>query len=589
MSKPIESYALIGDGQTAALVARDGSIDWLCWPEFDSDACLSALLGDDSNGRWLVAPRGAGEVERRYCGDTLVLETVFHTDAGRARVTDFMPIRGRHSSLVRIVEGLSGTVAMDLDLRLRFDYGALAPWCEARGDGAVATVGQHRVYLRAPMPVTVSVEDGRIAAGFTLREGESHALVLTCTAAWDPEPEPIDPRGALTATLAHWEGWIGTFDASRTRWPEAVKRSLLTLKAMVHQRSGGLIAAPTTSLPEAPAGAMNWDYRYSWLRDATFTLGAFINAGFCAEATAWRDWLLRAIAGDPDAMRIMYRVDGSRHLDEWTVDELPGYREARPVRIGNAASTQVQIDVYGEVLDTLALARRAGIEPSAHQTAMEARIVAHLERVWHHRGSGVWESRGQPRQYTYSKAMCWVGFDRALAHANLDGPTRGRLESLRARVHAEVCHEGWNAGLSTFTQSYGSHALDASLLLLPLVGFLPVNDPRMAATIARIGTDLDQGGFIRRTRAKGDGTDEGVFLPCSLWMADCLRLQDRHDEAAVYLERVLGVANDVGLLSEEYDVPGRCLTGNFPQALTHLAVVNTALGLSGPVLNRGGG
>ncbi|GJE79102.1 glycoside hydrolase family 15 protein [Methylorubrum thiocyanatum] len=587
MSKPIESYALIGDGQTAALVARDGSIDWLCWPDFDSDACLSALLGDVENGRWLLAPAEVGEVRRRYRGDTLVLETEFHGQAGSVRLTDFMPIRGRHSNLVRIVEGLSGAVAMDCDLRLRFDYGALPPWCEPRDDGAVATVGQHRVILRAPVPVTV--RDGTLAAGFTLREGERHAFVLTCTASWDPEPEPIDAQAALDGTIAHWEDWIGSFDASRTRWPEAVKRSLLTLKAMVHQRSGGLIAAPTTSLPEAPAGDMNWDYRYSWLRDATFTLGAFINAGFTDEATAWRDWLLRAIAGAPDEMRIMYRVDGSRHLDEWTVDALPGYREARPVRIGNAASTQVQIDVYGEVLDTLALARRAGILASAHQEAMEARIVAHLEKVWHRRGSGVWESRGQPRQYTYSKAMCWVGFDRTLAHARLDDATRGRLEALREHVRGEVCRDGWNAGLGTFTQSYGSHALDASLLLLPLVGFLPADDPRMAATIARIGTELDQSGFIRRTRAKGNGADEGAFLPCSLWMADCLRLQGRQDEAAAYLERVLGVANDVGLLSEEYDVPAKELTGNYPQALTHLAVVNTALGLSGPVLSRGGG
>lgn len=587
MSKPIESYALIGDGQTAALVARDGSIDWLCWPDFDSDACLCALLGEDENGRWLVAPREPADVERRYRGDTLVLETTFRTDAGSVRVTDFMPIRGRHSELVRIVEGLSGAVAMAFELRLRFDYGALSPWCETRADGAVATVGQHRVVLRGPDPVTLV--DGRIEANFTLRAGETRAFVLTCTASWDPEPEPIDAQAALRATLAHWEGWIGRFDAGRTRWPDAVKRSLLTLKAMVHQRSGGLIAAPTTSLPEAPAGDMNWDYRYSWLRDSTFTLGAFINAGFHDEATAWRDWLLRAIAGAPDAMRIMYRVDGSRHLDEWTVDALPGYREARPVRIGNAASTQVQIDVYGEVLDTLALARRAGIPATRHQETMEAAIVAHLERVWHHRGSGVWESRGQPRQYTYSKAMCWVGFDRALDHLRLDAEARGRLEALRTRVHAEVCREGWNEGLGTFTQSYGSHALDASLLLLPLVGFLPADDPRMAATIARIGSELAQGGFVRRTRAKGDGADEGAFLPCSLWMADCLRLQGRHDEAAAYLERVLAVANDVGLLSEEYDVPGRALTGNFPQALTHLAVVNTALGLSGPVLDRGGG
>ena len=588
MSKPIESYALIGDGEAAAFVARDGSIDWLCWPRFDSDACFSALLGTQENGRWSIAPcQAVTASERRYRGDTLILETLLRTESGAIRLTDFMPIRGARASLVRIVEGLSGSHELAFDLSPRFDYGELPPWWETRESGAVAIVGPHRLTLHSPVPLTV--EGGSVTGTVAVSEGRRLAFVLIHGEAWEPDAPACDVDAALLATQAHWEGWIGRFDASRTRWPAAVKRSLLTLKAMTHTRTGGLIAAPTASLPEVPAGGMNWDYRYSWLRDSTFTLGAFLNAGFDGEAVAWRDWLLRSVAGRPEALRIMYRVDGSRHLSEWMADALPGYREARPVRIGNAASTQEQLDVYGEVLDTLALARRAGIAATEHQRTVERRIVEHLECVWPDRDAGIWESRGDPKKYTYSKVMCWVGFDRALRHSELPEHARFKLESLRNHVHDEICREGWNAGLDTFTQSYGSHDLDASLLLLPLVGFLPADEPRMASTIARIADDLNQEGLIRRMRARGDGSDEGAFLPCSLWMADCLRLQGRRDEAEGYLERVLGVANDVGLLSEEYDVPGKGLAGNFPQALTHLGVVNTALGLCGPVLDRGGG
>ena len=588
MSKPIESYALIGDGETAALVGRDGSIDWLCWPDFDDDACFCALLGTDDNGRWSIAPRTPViDVSRRYRGDTMILETQMRTAAGTVRITDFMPIRETLSAVVRIVEGLSGAVEMDCDVDPRFDYGALAPRWEASADGAGAVAGRHRLTLCASVPV--GVENGGAKAAFRLREGERHTFVLSRTDAWDNDAPHLDVDAVLGATQVHWERWISGFDSTRTRWAAAVKRSLLTLKALTHARSGGLIAAPTTSLPEVPAGGMNWDYRYSWLRDSTFTLGAFLNAGFKAEATAWRDWLLRAIADDPESLRIMYRVDGSRHLSEWTVDALPGYREARPVRVGNAASTQKQLDVYGEVLDTLALARRVGIAATDHQCVVERRLAEHLAQVWQGRDAGIWESRGEPKRYTYSKAMCWVGFDRVLRHCDLSGELRATLSECRDQAHADICREGWNSGLGTFTQSYGSHDLDASLLLLPLVGFLEATEPRMAATIERIRSDLDQNGLIRRMRAKGNGEDEGAFLPCSLWMADCLRLQGRPELAEDYLERVLGVANDVGLLSEEYDVPGRCLTGNFPQALTHLGVVNTALSLCGPVVDRGGG
>ena len=589
MSSPIEDYALIGDGQTAALVSKAGSIDWLCWPVFDSDACFAALLGSEENGRWSIAPKVAGRRARRYQDDTLILETDIESGSGAIRIIDFMPIReGSHSSIVRIVRGLSGRVETRLDLRLRFDYGALPPWCERHGRGLSAKVGSAQVILDSP--VDIGISNGGATADFVVAEGETYAFALNYALATDPEPPAIEAQACLKATQTYWRDWIGRFDASSTRWPKAVKRSLITLRAMAHIKTGGLIAAPTLGLPEVPGGDMNWDYRYCWLRDATFTLGALVNAGYRHEATQWRDWLLRAVAGSPEQMRIMYRVDGTRHLGEWSVDHLSGWRGAVPVRVGNAASTQYQIDVYGEVLDCLSFARKAGIEVTDQHAEVERRLVDRLEQVWHSKGSGIWESRGQPRQYTYSKAMAWVGFTRALKDGVItDERKRTDIAALADRIHREVCRDGFDAGLGTFTQSYGGQALDGSLLLMPLVGFLPADDPRMAATIAKIGSELNEGGLIRRTKAKVDGPNEGAFLPCSCWMADCLGLQGRHDEAAAQLERVLAVANDVGLLSEEYNVPGKHLAGNFPQALTHLAVVNTALGLSGKVLHRGGG
>ena len=589
MSRPIEDYALIGDGQTAALVDKTGSIDWLCWPRFDSDACFAALLGSEENGRWSIAPKGGGRTERRYQEDTLVLETDIVAASGTIRIIDFMPIRsGTYSSCVRLVSGLAGRVEMQMDLRMRFDYGALPPWCEPHERGLSAKVGSDQLILDCP--VDIKITEGGALAGFTIAEGETLAFVLSYSTSTSPAPPSIDPAKALKETQAYWRSWIGKFDSTRTRWPDVVKRSLITLRAMAHIQTGGLVAAPTTSLPELPGGEMNWDYRYCWLRDATFTLGALVNAGYRDEATQWRDWLLRAIAGSPDKMRIMYRVDGSRHLDEWSVDALPGYRGAEPVRVGNAASTQHQIDVYGEVLDCLSFARKAGIEITAHHEEIERRIVDHLETVWNSKGSGVWESRGKPRQYTYSKAMAWVGFDRALKDGVIEGDeARARIGALKQRIHDEVCRDGFSPGLNSFTQSYGTQTIDASLLLMPLVGFIAVDDPRMAGTIERIQAELSEGGLIRRMAAKTDGPNEGAFLPCSCWMADCLLMQGRREEAEAQFERVCAVANDVGLLAEEYDVPGRHLAGNFPQALTHLAVVNTALNLSGSVLNRGGG
>ena len=592
MSSPIEDYALLGDGETAALLNSDGSIDWLCWPRFDDDACFAALLGRNENGHWSIAPTApVTQRSRQYQHDTLIMETALETADGAVRVIDFMPMRRGASSLVRIVVGVLGTVRMRSQMRLRFDYGTLPPWSELSGDDMVAKVGPDLVVLRAP--VKLDVQAHLTSAEFDVAEGDRRAFVLSYGPAHEAPPAPVDAEAALVKTQSFWREWIGRFDDAKTDWPAPVRRSLITLKALIHAPTGGLVAAPTTSLPEAPGGTMNWDYRYCWLRDASFTLAALLNAGFHAEATSWRDWLLRAIAGSPERLRIMYRVDGSRHLSEWLNETLPGYRHASPVRIGNAASTQHQIDVFGEVLDALALARRGGVPTTQQEAVVERAIVEHLEAVWNTKGSGVWESRSEPRQYTYSKVMAWVGLDRFLRHhaeaRALDATTVARLKALRQTIHDEVCREGWNEGLGTFTQHYGGQAIDASLLLLPLVGFLPADNPRMAATIETIRRELSEGGLIRRTKAKSEPPNEGAFLACSCWMADCLNLQGRKDEARAQFERVLAVANDLGLLSEEYNTPGKHLAGNFPQALTHLAIVNTALGLCGPTLQRGGG
>lgn len=592
MSSPIEDYALLGDGETAALLSRDGSIDWLCWPRFDDPACLAALLGTESNGRWSIAPVAAitGQ-SRRYQDDTLVMETDFETASGAARIIDFMPIRGVFSSVVRIVAGLHGTVRMRSVLRLRFDYGALPPWSTSDGDSMVAKVGPDLVVLRAPMKLAVEADSTEVE--FDVGKESRVAFVMSYGRSHQAPPAAIDAERALTATQDFWRNWIGRFDDAKTNWPVQVRRSLLTLKAMIHQPSGGLIAAPTTSLPEAPGGKMNWDYRYCWLRDTSFALVALLNAGFRDEAEAWRNWLLRAIAGSPEQIRIMYRVDGSRHLVEWTVDSLPGYRHATPVRIGNAASTQHQVDVLGEVLDCLDLARRGGVPTSEQELAVELKTVLHLEKIWDTAGSGVWESRAELRNYTYSRVMAWVALDRFISHhegtGRVDRSMLERLTTLRHTIHEQVCREGWNEALGTFTRYYGGQEVDASLLLLPLVGFLPANDPRMLSTVATIQRELSEGGLIRRMKAKAEGPDEGAFLACSCWMADCLNLQGRSKEALAQFESVLAVSNDLGLLAEEYNVPGRHLAGNFPQTLTHLAVVNTALGLCGPMLQRGGG
>lgn len=588
MSKPIEDYALIGDGHTVALVARDGAIDWLCWPRFDSDACLSALLGTEEHGTWRIAPSGPATVTRHYAGDDLVLRTEFVVAQGRLLLTGFMPIRRDGvSAIVRRLEVLDGTVEVDLMLRLKFGYGEVPPWWEQKKDGIVGEIGPDTLMLRGP---GLSLEGGEVRTRRTLHAGERADYVLQHGRPEAGLPEPIDPAAAQEETERWWRNWIARFDKP-TDWPDAVKRSLLTLKALTYFPAGGIVAAPTLGLPEKPRGAMNWDYRYCWIRDSTFTLTALLNAGFHAEAEAWRDWLFRAVAGDPDKMRIMYRVDGGRHIDETEIPFLPGWNGAKPVRIGNAAAGQRQLDVYGEVLDSAALCDRAGIARTERGREVGARLVAHVERIWRAPDQGMWESRGEPRHYVYSKVMTWVAVDRLLKLHQTDNDLpdgrRAELEALREEMHGEICAKGFDAERGAFMQSYGSRCLDASVLLLPLVGFLPVEDERMAGTIAAVEAGLMEGGFVRRQEAPWFGKEEGVFLPCTCWLADVLAMSGRRDEARVLFERVLGVSNDLGLLSEEYHAPSRRLLGNFPQALTHISVVNTGLGLCGPILQRG--
>ncbi|MBW4092298.1 MAG: glycoside hydrolase family 15 protein [Proteobacteria bacterium] len=587
MSVPIEDYAMIGDGNTAALVSRSGSVDWLCWPHFDSDACCAALLGGPEHGHWQIAPATEPRaVIRRYKTDTLVLETEFETDTGVVRLIDFMPVQHAHSTVVRIVVGVRGQVAMHGDLALRFDFGAMPPWVAVQGTCMQAELGPHQVVLRGPAPLTH--QHDRVDCTFTVAAAERVAFTLSYGTVVQGAVPPIDAEAALAATVDYWHRWIGRFDKS-TAWPEAVRRSLITLKALIFHPSGGVLAAPTTSLPEIPGGHANWDYRYCWVRDASFTLTALLNAGYHEEAAAWRNWILRAVAGRPEEMRIMYRIDGARHIGEREIPWLPGYDWSRPVLVGNKASLQHQADVYGELIEALYLGVRGGIDRSARSEEVQAIVVAHIEKTWMAPGAGLWEQRGEQRHYVYARVMAWVGIDCFLrGGAEVDAPTRTRLEGVRDRIHQEVCANGYHAGLGRFVEYFGGQSIDASLLLLPLVGFLPVDDPRIVATIDAVERELMEGGFVRRKKADSLHP-EGAFLACTLWLADCRAMQGNHDAAREIVERVLAIRNDVGLLSEEYNVPGRRLAGNFPQALTHLALVNTILGLSGPVLQRGGG
>jgi GH15 family glucan-1,4-alpha-glucosidase len=588
VSKRIEDYALIGDRRSAALIARDGSIDWLCWPHFDSDACFAALLGDAQNGCWRLAPveGDSGSMPtRRYRDDTLILETTHETTSGRVRVSDLMPIDTEHRAVIRQVTGESGSVVMASDLALRFDYGSIPPWLRVGRRVVCGVVGPDLVVLRAP--VDLDCKDGRIVTKFAVEAGQTLAFTLQYGVAHKPEPEPLDPATAIAATERYWRDWIGQFRAP-TDWPDAVKRSLITLQALTEAETGGIIAAPTTSLPEVLGGECNWDYRYTWLRDSTFALTAFLNAGYREEAACWRDWLLRAAAGVPSRLRTMYRSDGARHTVPHDVPWLSGWENCRPVHVGNPAADQFQLDIYGEVLDSLHLCEQAGLDDRPWDIAIETELVSHIEKVWEKPDQGIWELRDAPRHYTHSKVMAWVGIDRYLKLKDIAADRRGELEGLRGRMHRAICRHGFDTGRNAFVQTLGGGpTLDASLLMLPLVGFLPIEDPRITGTVAAIEQELVEDGLVRRW-SRDAGPDEGAFIACTCWLADCLAMQGREQEARGYLERVIGLANDVGLLSEEWDTRGHRMLGNFPQALSHLALINTALSLCGPVLQRGG-
>lgn len=587
MPNKIEDYALIGDCHTAALVGRDGSIDWLCWPHFDSPACLAALLGTPEHGHWKIAPRhDAPRVTRRYQDGTLILETEFDTPDGAVALIDFMPLRDQQADLVRLVQGRRGRVSMHMMLKLRFDYGVVMPWLNPLSDGEQGVrviAGPDMVVLRASVPVRI---DGHSAlADFAVSEGETVSFVMTRVPSHHRLPSGIDPMQALQRTSAYWRAWSDRSHAGGP-WNEAIGRSLLTLKALTYAPTGGVVAAPTTSLPEAIGGVRNWDYRYCWLRDATLTLLALMKCGYENEARDWRQWLERAIAGSPAQLQIMYGIAGERRLPEWEASWLPGYEKSAPVRIGNQAVGQLQLDVYGEVMDALHQARVAGLPPDRAAWALQSALVHHLESVWQHADEGIWEVRGGRQHFTYSKVMAWVALDRALKGIDmfgLPGP-RDHWYEVRDKIHADICQRGFDAKRGTFVQAYGNGELDASLLMLPLVGFLPPDDPRMRATVDAIERELVVDGLVQRylTHRTKDGLtgSEGAFLACSFWLVDNLMLQGRTDEARERFEHLLSLRNDVGLLSEEYDTRLGRQVGNFPQAFSHIALINSAIGLS---------
>ena len=586
MASRIEDYALIGDTQTAALVSRDGSIDWLCLPRFDSGSCFAALLGDARHGRWRLGPPAeqVRRIERRYRPGTLVLETDVTCASGAVRVIDFMPPRDTAPDLVRVVEGLAGRVDVELELVLRLDYGRSVPWVERAGNGIRAEAGPDALALAADVPT--HGEDMTTRARFAVAAGERRAFVLTWHPSHEPAPRPVDPHAALADTERWWREWSRGADVDG-RWAEEVRRSLITLKALTFAPTGGIVAAPTTSLPEELGGERNWDYRYCWLRDATLTLLALVDSGHLGEARAWRDWLVRAVAGAPADTQIMYGPAGERRLVEHELDWLPGYEGARPVRVGNAASGQFQLDVYGEVMDALLQARRAGLEADDRAWALQRALLDHLERVWREPDEGIWEVRGARRHFVHSKVMAWVAFDRGVRTVEefeRAGPVE-RWARVRDEIHADVCAHGFDVRRGTFTQSYGSSALDAAALLIPAVGFLAPEDPRVVGTVEAVQRELVEDGFVLRYRPEeaGDGLRgrEGAFLACSFWLVDALALIGRRDEAEAQFARLLGLANDVGLLAEEYDTAAGRLVGNFPQAFSHVGLVTSAQLLDG--------
>jgi GH15 family glucan-1,4-alpha-glucosidase len=585
MALPIEDYALIGDCKTAALVGRDGSIDWLCWPRFDSPACFASLLGSAENGRWLIAPKQSPvAVSRRYRPGTLVLETEFQTETGKAVIIDFMPpADGAH--VLRIVMGRSGRVDFRCEFVVRFNYGSTVPWVNRLDDGTISVIaGPERLVLRTP--VVLSGEDLKTVGEFTVEAGAAIPFILSYGTSFQNLQPAIDPFNALALTETFWREWIGRCPAVGG-WTDAVKRSLITLKALTYAPSGGIVAAATTSLPERLGGVRNWDYRYCWLRDATFTLLVLMNLGYYDEARRWRDWLARAVAGSPNQIQIMYGVGGERWLPELTVPWLPGYENSSPVRIGNAAHEQQQLDVFGEIADVMVQARKAGMEASERGRAMRPLVMDYLAKAWREPDEGIWEMRGEPQHFVHSKVMAWVAFDRASGEFAAEGSNEQarRWRAVAEKVHTEICERGFDRDLNSFVQAYGSKRLDASLLLIPLVGFLPATDPRVRGTLQAIEKRLlidDE--FVLRYETEGatDGLPlgEGAFLACSFWLVDNYILQDRIAEARQLFDRLLARCNDVGLLSEEFDpITGRML-GNFPQAYSHVGLINCALNLS---------
>ena len=582
----IEDYALVGDGHTAALISRDGSVDWLCWPRFDSGACFAALLGTEKNGRWLIAPVSDTPVKatRRYRGETLILETDFETDEGAVTVIDFMPPGNGWSELVRIVVGRRGSVRMKMELVLRFDYGFSIPWVSRlkHDDGIKAIVGPDTAVLRTP--VELRGENMHTVAEFTVSPGERVPFALAYSPSHLRIPPGRDPYTALARTENHWLEWSAR-STVQGKYAAPIRRSLITLKALAYEPTGGIVAAPTTSLPEQLGGTRNWDYRYCWLRDATITLLAMMRGGYFDEARAWRSWLARVMAGAPEQLQIMYGISGERRLPEFEVDWLPGYQGAKPVRIGNNAAGQLQLDVYGEVMNALHLARVGGLQADETTWNVQCEMLEHLETIWQEPDEGIWETRGGRQHFTFSKVMAWVAFDRAIKSAesfSLPGPI-DHWREIREQIHAQVCERSWNPQLNAFTQVYGGDELDASVLLLPQVGFLPPSDPRVTGTLAATEKYLLRDGFVMRYRTTevDDGLPpgEGTFLACSFWMVDNLALQGRVAEAEEMYERLLALVNDVGLLAEEYDPAAKRLVGNFPQAFSHVALVHTGLNL----------
>ncbi len=595
-SKKIEDYAMIGDCETAALVHRSGAIDWLCWPNFSSPACFAALLGAPQNGQWTMAPRKKHRVSaRRYQPHTLILDTTMETSSGTVVITDFMPIRGDNSDLVRIVRGTEGTVEMNMELCLRFDYGSSVPWIERgieRGiepipDTApggtklwIAKVGENLTVLRTPAPVKVS-DSGIISAQFTLKAGQRQTFALTYGCSYEDVPAPIDVDLALRETTDFWTKWAGR---SKYKGPyrEAVERSLITLKAMTYRPTGSIVAAATTSLPERVGGPLNWDYRYCWIRDATFTVTALLDAGYTEEVIAWKKWLIRAIGPEASQVQILYGITGERHILNWEVPWLPGYAGSAPVRVGNAAQKQTQQDIYGEIAKALFEAHEAGIAPEEHELQMQQALTEHLEKIWKEPGSGMWEEREQPRRFTFSGVIAWLALDMAvkrIEHHGMNGPLE-KWKKLRDRVREDVIRHGYHNRLKSFVQHYGSKNLDASALLLPIFGFLPAEDSRMQGTVKAIERTLSKDGLLLRNLPNSRKDKQGAFIACSFWLVEVYAMMGRMEDAKKLFEKVLSLANDVGLLSEEYDTKGKRLVGNFPQAFSHIALVHAAIRLS---------